>query len=194
MRSQLRGPERAGQEGQAATDGDEAFPARPAVLRVGAAATDAQGAPGGDIEGDRGAGEPGACEARACRFVLDWPPSVNTIWRHIVIKGAARVVLSKDGREYRERAAWAVRSATRGVRFDRGPVSVEIVAYPPDRRARDIDNILKAALDAITHSGLWRDDSQVASLSIERRETRHALAGKLIVTVREAATAQGALL
>ena len=194
MRSQLRGPDRAGQAGQAATDGDEAFPSLPPVLRVGAAAADTQGAPGGDIEGDRGAGEPGAREVRACRFVLDWPPSVNTIWRHIVINGTARVVLSKDGREYRERAAWAVRSAVQGCRFESGPLLVSIAAYPPDRRARDIDNVLKAALDAITHSGLWRDDSQVASLSIERRETRHALAGKLVVTVREAATAQGALL
>lgn len=32
---------------------------------------------------------------------------------------------------------------------------------PPDRRRRDIDNGCKAVFDALTHAGVWKDDSQV---------------------------------
>jgi Holliday junction resolvase RusA-like endonuclease len=44
------------------------------------------------------------------------------------------------------------------------PVSVSIYAAPPDRRKRDIDNLAKPILDALTHAGVWVDDSVVADL------------------------------
>ena len=47
-------------------------------------------------------------------------------------------------------------------------LSVEITLYPPDRRKRDLDNYLKGTLDALTHAGLWEDDSQIDTLSIQR--------------------------
>ncbi|NBW22487.1 MAG: RusA family crossover junction endodeoxyribonuclease, partial [Caulobacteraceae bacterium] len=40
-----------------------------------------------------------------------------------------------------------------------GSVRVVIEAFPPDRRKRDLDNILKSLLDALTHAGVWEDDS-----------------------------------
>lgn len=49
-----------------------------------------------------------------------------------------------------------------------GPVSVDIVAYMPDRRRRDLDNILKSLLDSLTHAGVWDDDDQVHDLRIRR--------------------------
>lgn len=48
-----------------------------------------------------------------------------------------------------------------------GELSVSLQLVPPDRRKRDIDNYNKALLDALTHSGLWSDDSQIKSLAIE---------------------------
>ena len=36
---------------------------------------------------------------------------------------------------------------------------------------RDLDNLLKGLLDALTHAGLWLDDSQVADLRIRRAPT-----------------------
>lgn len=53
----------------------------------------------------------------------------------------------------------------RAKRMD-GQLSVSLVVVPPDRRRRDIDNMLKAPLDAMCHAGLYQDDSQIVSLSI----------------------------
>ncbi len=98
--------------------------------------------------------------------LLPWPPSLNAIWRSIVINGAPRVLLSKAGRDYREVVSRLLRE--NGVAI-RGPVQVTIDAYPPDRRRRDVDNLAKAALDALTHAGVWGDDSQVLDLRIRMR-------------------------
>ena len=49
-----------------------------------------------------------------------------------------------------------------------GRLAVTITVNPPDKRKRDIDNLAKAPLDALTHAGLWLDDSQIDKLSIER--------------------------
>lgn len=49
---------------------------------------------------------------------------------------------------------------------------MRIDAYPPDRRRRDLDNILKSLLDSITHAGVIEDDSLIDDLHIVRRELR----------------------
>lgn len=47
-------------------------------------------------------------------------------------------------------------------------LSLTIDAYPPDRRKRDLDNILKSLLDALQHAGIYSDDSQIDILKISR--------------------------
>jgi len=49
-----------------------------------------------------------------------------------------------------------------------GPLAVFIEVYPPDRRRRDIDNLLKAIIDSLEHGGVFHDDSQIEWLLIER--------------------------
>jgi len=44
---------------------------------------------------------------------------------------------------------------------------VEIILFPPDARRRDIDNYNKALFDALTHAGVWEDDSQVKRMLVE---------------------------
>ena len=46
--------------------------------------------------------------------------------------------------------------------------------------AAALDNLLKSAMDALTHAGVWADDSQIDSLLIERAPT---LGGMLKVEV-----------
>lgn len=40
-----------------------------------------------------------------------------------------------------------------------GPLAVSWLLSPPDRRARDIDNLRKVVADALTKAGFWVDDS-----------------------------------
>lgn len=49
-----------------------------------------------------------------------------------------------------------------------GRLAIKITAEPPDKRRRDLDNILKAPLDALTHAGLLIDDEQFDEINIVR--------------------------
>lgn len=97
-------------------------------------------------------------------FELPWPPSVNHYYRHV----GAKVLISRDGRKYREMIVSRFRSE--GVEPFRGPVELSIELYPPDNRRRDADNSLKCLLDAFTHGGLYEDDSLIRRLVVTKRE------------------------
>lgn len=61
-----------------------------------------------------------------------------------------------------------------------------ISAHAPDNRRRDLDNFGgKALLDALTHAGVWLDDSQVRRLSMEWGENIRG--GKAVVQIRRIA-------
>lgn len=106
-------------------------------------------------------------------LLLPYPPSVNTYWRNV--KG--RTLISKKGREYRKSLIAAV-SAQQLSRMQSGEppchitgrIYASVVAHPPDRRRRDLDNILKALLDGLQHAGVYEDDSQIDKLSIIRAD------------------------
>ena len=51
---------------------------------------------------------------------------------------------------------------------DKDRYCVTINAYPPDKRKRDLDNLIKPVLDALVDYGAIRDDSQVDDLRIQR--------------------------
>ena len=85
-------------------------------------------------------------------LTLPYPPSVNAYWR--AFRG--RVILSRAGREYRR--SLDLRYIV-GTTF--GEVEVGVVAYPPDKRRRDLDNILKCVNDALTHLRAIEDDSLI---------------------------------
>ena len=97
---------------------------------------------------------------------LPWPPSVNTYWRHIVINGRPRTLISKAGRQYKTHVQLI---ASRYGPFVK-PIAMWIHAYPPDRRKRDIDNILKAPLDSLEKAGVYKNDSQIVELHAFKHE------------------------
>lgn len=99
---------------------------------------------------------------------LPWPPTANTYWRH-PRRGvfAGKHLISRTGRAYRE-TVQSLAMAQRGVRGFKQPVHVSVALYLPDRRQRDIDNLNKALLDALSHAGVWADDALVDSLEIRR--------------------------
>ena len=51
-----------------------------------------------------------------------------------------------------------------------GRLEVDIEAHPPDRRKRDLDNLLKPVLDVLQDYGMFADDEQIDVLRIRRRE------------------------
>ena len=111
-------------------------------------------------------------------FELPYPPSINHYWRRV----GSRTLISREGRRFRDRVM-AILAAMR-VRPLTGQLAVEVDAYPPDNRRRDIDNIQKALLDAMQHGGAYADDSQIVRLSIEKREPVNG--GRTIVRIRNA--------
>ncbi len=96
-------------------------------------------------------------------MVLPFPPSINHYWRHV----GAKVLVSEEGRRYRKTVA-DLALVERWPRHGDKRVSVGIEAWMPDKRRRDLDNLLKPLLDCLTHAGVWDDDSQIDSLSISR--------------------------
>jgi|10_taG_2_1085330.scaffolds.fasta_scaffold30739_2 crossover junction endodeoxyribonuclease RusA len=99
------------------------------------------------------------------RIALPWPPSVNTYWRY----GKGRFYISKKGIAYRDQVILNCMQAKLFKKMLLGTLSVSIWAYPPDKRHRDIDNLLKAVLDALEHAGVYKNDNQIATLVISRR-------------------------
>ncbi|EIF0400323.1 RusA family crossover junction endodeoxyribonuclease, partial [Escherichia coli] len=49
-----------------------------------------------------------------------------------------------------------------------GRLAIKVIAEPPDKRRRDLDNILKAPLDALTHAEVLIDDEQFDEINIVR--------------------------
>lgn len=94
-------------------------------------------------------------------FTLPWPPSVNTYWRNF----NGRMIISAKGREYREYVGDQIMLQGKVAQFTK-PLRVVIEAWRPDKRRRDLDNLLKATLDGLAHAGVFEDDSQIVDLRI----------------------------
>jgi len=114
---------------------------------------------------------------RSVTLELPYPPSVNHYWRRV----GARTLISREGRRFRERVC--ARLASRTARPMSGRVAVHVTAHPPDRRRRDLDNAMKALLDALAHGGIYEDDGQIDRLEIERGE--RVPGGKVVVRITE---------
>ena len=126
---------------------------------------------------------PTAASPRSLSLVLPYPPSMNHYWRHV----GPKVLISREGRKFRT----AVRNII--VRADveplDGELSVDVGVHPPDRRRRDLDNVLKSLLDALQHGGAYRDDSAISTLLVRRLDV--VKDGSVVVTVSAARAATG---
>jgi crossover junction endodeoxyribonuclease RusA len=115
-------------------------------------------------------------------LALPYPPTANHL--HAVFKG--RKILSAAGRAYYEEVGLIARSQIRavGVREFGADVRIEyeLDVFPPDRRRRDLSNVLKAFEDALTAAGMWADDSQVDHFTVRRRAP--CAGGQLCAVIR----------
>ena len=110
-------------------------------------------------------------------LVLPWPPTVNSYWRRV----GNRTILSAKARAYRG-AALAACLEQSAPRLGQARVRVSVIAYPPDRRRRDLDNLHKGVLDALAFARVFDDDSQIDELSIIRAYAEAP--GRVLVTVQ----------
>lgn len=115
------------------------------------------------------------------RLELPFPPTNN----HLTTVARGRRISSAKCRQYRSAALAAIGSQYGRPITDRLAVTVDL--YAPTRAKRDIDNYVKAVLDAITVAQIWEDDSQIDQLVINRRPVIKG--GKCIVTIQEAGSA-----
>lgn len=100
-------------------------------------------------------------------LTLPYPPSVNTYWG---FKGSQRF-LTKRARDFKAQVEAAfILSEHPGLGDSR--INLVVMLHAPDKRVRDIDNIAKPLLDALTQAGVFQDDGQVDRLLIIRREPK----------------------
>ena len=111
-------------------------------------------------------------------FTLPWPPSVNHYWR--MYRG--RMVIGARGRAYRIAAIQAINEQRVPTERLGGLLQVGLLAYPPDRRRRDLDNLQKALLDSVVAAGVIEDDSNIDDLRVVRG--RVLPGGQVAVVIR----------
>ncbi len=112
---------------------------------------------------------------------LPYPPSVNTYWR----ANGKRRFISKEGVLFKT----AVKEICRreNVRnFGSARLCVNIYIHPRSRRNFDLDNCLKAILDALMEANVYDDDSQIDMLSIARSDPKKG--GAAVVSISEYGT------
>jgi len=90
-------------------------------------------------------------------------------------------LISKKYREYKEKIQYV--GLCQRIKPLTGPLVVLILAYPPDNRRRDLDNLIKATLDSLQGANFFLDDSQIDKLSIDRMQIKKG--GQLLVIIEE---------
>jgi len=112
------------------------------------------------------------------RLNLPWPPTNNLYWRHV----RGRHYISEKGTRYAKAVNEIIQQQNLAVKLS-SKLSVKIYAAPPDNRKRDIDNLAKGILDALTKAGFWLDDNQLDGMNVVRCETEKG--GRIFMVIRE---------
>lgn len=112
------------------------------------------------------------------RIWLPWPPSNNRYYRH----NRGRTHISAEGLAYRQSVSQIITSGRLDIRTE-SPLKIRIECHMPDRRRRDLDNLQKAAFDALTKAGFWLDDVQVVDYRVVKMPI--VKGGRLELTITE---------
>ena len=113
-------------------------------------------------------------------FYTPFPPSVN----HYYVKTRNGIFISKKGKAFRSAVSLNVIEQLPQFSMIATPIDVTVVLSMPDKRIRDVDNYMKSLLDAITHTGLWEDDSLIDQLHIYRSKV--SAPGSVYVSITDA--------
>lgn len=86
--------------------------------------------------------------------ILPYPPSANRMWRHV----GSKVLRSAEYETWRKAAVLLIHAETRGKGIA-GPYGLTLQIGRPDKRRRDLDNLIKPLNDALVLAGAVADDS-----------------------------------
>ena len=98
-------------------------------------------------------------------YTLPYPTSVNRLWT--IAKNARRIVPTKGARYYKQEVGWLL-AETDPLS---GMVMLTIRVYRP-RKAGDLDNVLKVALDAC-EGYMYVNDKQIEEIHAYRFDDKH---------------------
>ena len=91
---------------------------------------------------------------KTIRLDLPYPPSVNTYWR----SNGKRRYISPAGVKFTEEVSLIVKMQKPKTFADK-QVAISVMIHPRSKRKFDLDNTLKAILDALMNAGMYDDDS-----------------------------------
>lgn len=112
------------------------------------------------------------------KYVLPYPPSVNNYWH----TSGKRRYISPAGKKFTEDVAKNVYEQGYK-RFGDKSLGISVMIHPRSKRRFDLDNTLKAILDALMKAGCYDDDSQFEYIEIARGEARDG--GAAVVHIYE---------
>ena len=102
------------------------------------------------------------------------------------------MLVSKQAVSYRKQVGLIVKTCVSARdRPIKKPIALVIVAHPPDKRKRDIDNLLKATLDAMEIAGLYVNDNQVHEINIKWGSVQRIASLEVMVTVLQGNNGRG---
>ena len=116
---------------------------------------------------------------------LAYPPTTNNLFSTIRVKGKEKRIPSQAYTAWKNAAGWELK-AQKPTPI-KGRFHFSMVVFPPDKRRRDLDNLLKAPLDLLKTHGVIEDDSLAQSVKAEwAPDSPMMIPAHVVVTVEPA--------
>lgn len=93
-------------------------------------------------------------------LALPYPPSLNSLY----VPYRGRMIISKEARKYHDNMAKILAHLGHPGMTEEF-LEADVWVCPPDRRQRDVDNVLKCLFDALQRCGVYKNDAQVKRVS-----------------------------
>ena len=111
------------------------------------------------------------------KATLPMPPSVNHYWSKCVKRAKGKtyvhVYLSTRAKLFRSEVIAYVADLSQrqgSIRTHNGRIRAVVTLHGATNRIYDVDNFMKGIGDALTHSKIYKDDSQIDELIVKRGE------------------------